>query len=74
MNKLDQLIDLYEELDSPHEPIRKQVQIKYDTLYTKIQDNLSTLDEIKQLSSTHSVEEGMNEKLVELLAKHEGKK
>lgn len=72
MNKLDQLIDLYEELDSPHEPIRKQVQIKYDTLYAEIQDNLSTLDEIKQLSSTHSVE-GMNEKLVELLSKHEGK-
>jgi len=72
MNILDQLIDLYEELDSPHEPIRKQVQIKYDTLYAEIQDNLSTLDEIKQLSSTHSVE-GMNEKLVELLSKHEGK-
>ena len=37
MNLLDQLIDLYEELDSPHEPVRKQVKIKYDTVYAEIE-------------------------------------
>lgn len=30
MSEIDELIDLYEELDSPHEPVRKQVKIEFD--------------------------------------------
>lgn len=51
MNKLDQLIDLHEELDSPHEPIRKQVQIKYDALYIEIQGLIDDGQNLRQLIS-----------------------
>ena len=48
MSKIDELISIYEELDSPHEPVRKQVKIQYDKIKKDIESELSKIEEYKK--------------------------